>query len=195
MNRMHRGRILAVSTLGNVTLRQFARILAPLCVLLSIARLGAQTSPVEAPLVFTIDMQDGSPRAHLTLRNRSNTPVHVLLGVRNSLNEDLDAISFIFVDAGGQRIPIVLIGNALEGNVGSVDEVIDPGKEWQRDMKISEFMVFKDPANPSPVDQLPAGSYTVYGIFKGDSVNWPPHSPPYWVGTVQSAPVRYVISR
>jgi hypothetical protein len=186
--------MLAVSTVESVTVRPFARILAPLCVLLSIAGLGAQTSPDEAPLVFTIDMQDGPPRVHLALRNRSNTPVHVLLGYRDNLNEDLDAISFLFVDAGGQKIPIVLIGHALEGNVGPVLEVIDPGKEWQRDMKISEFMVFKDPTNPSPVGQLPAGSYTVYGIFKGDSVNWPPHSPPYWVGTVQSAPVRYVIS-
>jgi hypothetical protein len=176
-------------------MRAFARILAALCVLLSIAGLGAQTSPVEAPLVFTIEMQDGAPRVHLALRNRSNAPVHVLLGVRDNLGEDLDAFSFLFVDAGGQRVPVVLIGHAVQGNIGPVHEVIAPGKGWQTDMKLSEFMIFKDPANPSPFDRLPAGSYTVYGIFKGDSTNWPPHSSPYWVGTVQSAPVRYAISK
>lgn len=177
-------------------MRLFARILPPLGFLLSIAALGAQSSPVETSLVLTIGMQAGQPRMHLALRNRSNTPIHVLLGLRNGKTEDLDSISLLFVNAERQKIPIVLIGHAMEGNVGTVDEVIAPGAEWQRDMELSEFMVFKDPANPSMIDQLPAGAYTVYGIFKeGCVVDWPPHTPPHWVGTVTSAPVQYVISK
>jgi hypothetical protein len=175
--------------------KRIAQIILLPCLLLSVAGLGAQPAHRKAPLVLEIDMLEGPPRVRLVLRNRSNTSIHVLLGIRDQGNEDPDAFSFLFVNAEGQRIPIVLIGHVLGGNVGTVDEVIAPGKEWQRKMKLSEFMVFKDPANPTMIDQLPAGSYTVYGIFKGGSVNWPPHSPRYWVGTVRSAPIQYVISK
>ncbi len=179
----------------SVTVRSFARILTQLCALLSIAVLGARANPIEAPLVLTIAMREGPPGVHLALRNRSNAPVHVLLGSRSGRAEALDAISLLFVNAEGQRIPIVFFDYKFGGNTGVVDEVIAPGDEWKRDVNLSEYAVFKDPANPSEIDKLPAGSYAVYAVFKGESIDWPPHTPPYWLGTVRSAPVQYVISK
>lgn len=176
-------------------MRSFARILTQLCALLSIAVLGARANPIEAPLVLTIAMREGPPGVHLALRNRSNAPVHVLLGSRSGRAEALDAISLLFVNAEGQRIPIVFFDYKFGGNTGVVDEVIAPGDEWKRDVNLSEYAVFKDPANPSEIDKLPAGSYAVYAVFKGESIDWPPHTPPYWLGTVRSAPVQYVISK
>jgi hypothetical protein len=161
---------------------------------LSVEAAGQQNQP-NAPLVFTIQMQEGSTRVHLALRNPTTIPVQVLLGLRDNTNEMLDAISLLIVDESGTKIPAVLIGHVLGGNVGPVDEVIAPGREWQTDMKLDEFMLFEDPANPLPANQLPAGSYTVYGVFKGESGDWVPQHQAYWVGTIRSAPVRYVISK
>src|SRR6202451_1933162 len=145
-----------------LTVRTFARILAQLCALLSIAALGAQANPVETPLVLTIAMRQGPPSVHFALRNRSNASVHALLGSTGRRYEALDAISLLFVNAAGERIPIVFFDYKIGGNTGVVDEVIAPGKEWERDVNLSEYAVFRDPAHPFEVDKLPAGSYTVY---------------------------------
>lgn len=173
-----------------------ARVLLALWILLSTAGLGAQTSPVEDPLVLTISMPEHAGRLHVSLRNRSAAPVHVLLGLADRRHKFFYAISLLLVDARGKTIPIVLIGYVLEGNIAALNEVIAPGKEWSVDMELAEFMVFDDPVNPGSVDQLPAGSYTVYGVFKGETANWPPGGLlPYWVGTIRSAPVQYVITK
>jgi hypothetical protein len=176
-------------------MRPLARTLLTLCVLLSIAGVGAQTSPVETPLVLTITMHGRAGRLHVALRNRSTAPVHVFLGSADKKHQSLDNISLLFVDAGGKTIPIVPVGYAMNGNERVLNEVIAPGQEWNADIELTRFMVYDDPVNPAPVDHLPAGSYTVYGIYKGETYPPEPGDLPYWVGTIRSAPVQYVVTK
>jgi hypothetical protein len=182
--------------------RPLVQLLMIDCVLLTFAPLGAQTSPIRAPLVLTISMPVGEGRVHVGLKNRSTAPLHVRLGIHNGRDWP-QAISLLFVNAGGKKIPIVpALPGYVEGNVGNFDEVIGPGREWTTDIELTDFMVYKDPVYPGGVSSLPAGAYTVYGIFEADGRDWMgrkdhPRVPglPYWVGTIRSAPVRYVISK
>jgi hypothetical protein len=176
--------------------RPLARILLALCVLPSIATLGAQTSSAGAPLVLTIAITKESGLLHVVLKNASGARVHVCLGIADgSGHRSIDAVSLLFVDATGKTHQVVPVGIPIAGTVAELNEVIAPGKEWNTDIELKTFMVYDDPTNPYSVDELPAGSYTVYGIFKGVRCNWPPHSLPYWLGTIRSAPVQYALSK
>jgi hypothetical protein len=136
-------------------------------------------------------------RLHVTLRNTSDAPVHVLLGVGDESGHDsFDAISLRLIDANGNVSDLVPTGIPIAGTLRVLNEVIAPQMEWSGDVELKNFLLVgqeRTLTDPVRADSLPAGRYAMQAVFKGESSDWPPKSMPYWRGSVRSNEIAYTI--
>jgi len=156
----------------------------------------AKNAAPDAPLALAVS-GGGEPRTfHIVLRNTSNAPVHVLLGVGNGNGEiSLGAFSFHVVDATGRKMEFVAFGIVIVGVVNFIQQEIAPGQAWSGDIPLETLVLTEHLENPRTADTLAPGAYTVQAVFQGRRRDWPPDPAPFWIGTVQSPTTPYVIAK
>lgn len=159
-----------------------------------VTAIALQSPPPASQLVLSLSPSEAVGTFHVGLHNMTDAPLHVLFGLRDRAHQSLDAFSLRLTSANGQVYDLVEIGSPLNGNIGIVDAVIPPHKEWIGDVSMKEFMgdLHGMPLiNPITGDMLPAGIYRLQALFKGVNIDWPEHTLPYWTGTLESNEVDY----
>jgi hypothetical protein len=159
-----------------------------------VGAIALQSPPPARQLVLSLSPSEAAGTFHVGLRNVTDAPVHVLLGVHDRGQQNLDAFSLRLTSAGGRIYDFVPIDFFLDGQMGNVDAIIPPRKERTVDISIKNFMGAlqgKALINPISGDMLPAGSYRLEALFKGEGSDLPKHTLPYWIGILESNEVDY----